>query len=120
VEIRRNIARQVNRILQERHQTLTELSADLDIPRSSLENYAKGTANLRVDSLQMLAERLGMTPAELVSGLPDPSGWTRARSVLSAVQEISSLSPERQETGICAFLQLVSVFTTEKEIIYDE
>lgn len=114
MEIRENIANKVNRILQERNQTIAELSVDIDIPRSSLENYSRGTSNLRADTIELLADKLGLTPAELVSNIADTPEWQQAKTVLHAAHDISGLSPERQETGIHAFLQLVSVFSTEE------
>lgn len=114
MEIRANIANTVNRILRERNKTLAELSADIDIPRSSLENYSKGTSNLRADTIELLAGKLEMTPAELVSNFSDAPEWQQAKTVLSAAHDISGLPLERQESGIQAFLQLVSIFSKEE------
>lgn len=114
MEIRENIANTVNRILQERNKTITELSADIDIPRSSLENYSKGVSNLRADTIELLADKLGLTPAELVSDLSETPEWMQAKMVLFAAHDISGLSPEKQESGIHAFLQLVSIFSAEE------
>ena len=73
MEIQANIAETVRRVMEERGKTLSELSAELDIPLSSMKNYAKGAKNLRADTIDMLAWKLGLTPAELISQLP--SGW---------------------------------------------
>ena len=114
MEIRENIANTVNRILQERNKTLSELSEDIDIPRSSLENYAKGMSNLRADTIELLADKLGLTPAELISNISERPEWQQAKAVLSAAHEIGGLSLEKQESGIQAFLQLVSIFAAEE------
>lgn len=39
MEIRGNIAETVRRVMEERGKTLPELSAELDIPLSSMKNY---------------------------------------------------------------------------------
>ena len=115
MEIRENIANTVNRILQERNKTVSELSAEIDIPRSSLENYSKGTSNLRADTIELLADKLGLTPAELVSNISDDPKWLQAKTVLCAAHDISGLTPEKQESGINAFLQLISIFSNEED-----
>lgn len=114
MEIRENIANTVNRILQERNKTLSELSDEIDIPRSSLENYAKGMSNLRADTIEILADKLGLTPAELISNISEKPEWQQAKAVLLAAHEISGLSMEKQESGIQAFLKLVSIFSEEE------
>ena len=45
-----------------------EFSSELGIPRSTLQGYLKGTSHPRVDSLEELAKKLGISPAKLVSG----------------------------------------------------
>lgn len=111
--IRINIANTVNRILRERNQSLSELSADIDIPRSSLRNYAKGSSNMRADTIEILADKLGITPAELVSGIQSSPEWVQAQSVLLAAQEIGYLPQESQQHCINIFLELVSIFSDE-------
>ena len=90
MEIRANIAETVRRVMEERGKTLPELSAELDIPLSSMKNYAKGAKNLRADTIDMLAWKLGLTPAELISQLP--SGWAEAEVTVQAARAFGDLS----------------------------
>lgn len=109
MEIRGNIAETVRRVMEERGKTLSELSAELDIPLSSMKNYAKGAKNLRADTIDMLAWKLGLTPAELISQLP--SGWAEAETAVRAVQAFGNLTLEKQSQGIELFLKLVDLFS---------
>ena len=109
MEIRANIAETVRRIMEERGKTLSELSAELDIPLSSMKNYAKGAKNLRADTIDMLAWKLGLTPAELISQLP--SGWAEAETAVRAAQAFGNLTLEKQSQGIELFLKLVDLFS---------
>lgn len=109
MEIRGNIAETVRRVMEERGKTLPELSAELDIPLSSMKNYAKGAKNLRADTIDMLAWKLGLTPAELISQLP--SGWAEAETAVRAAQAFGNLTLEKQSQGIGLFLKLVDLFS---------
>ena len=109
MEIRANIAEAVRRVMEERGKTLSELSAELDIPLSSMKNYAKGAKNLRADTIDMLAWKLGLTPAELISQLP--SGWAEAETAVRAAQAFGNLTLEKQSQGIELFLKLVDLFS---------
>ena len=109
MEIRAKIAETVRRVMEERGKTLSELSAELDIPLSSMKNYAKGAKNLRADTIDMLAWKLGLTPAELISQLP--SGWAEAETAVRAAQAFGNLTLEKQSQGIELFLKLVDLFS---------
>ena len=88
MEIRANIAETVRRVMEERGKTLSELSAELDISLSSMKNYAKGAKNLRADTIDMLAWKLGLTPAELISQLP--SGWADAETAVRVARHLAT------------------------------
>ena len=109
MEIRANIAETVRRVMEERGKTLPERSDELDIPLSSMKNYAKGAKNLRADTIDMLAWKLGLTPAELISQLP--SGWAEAETAVRAAQAFGNLTLEKQSQGIELFLKLVDLFS---------
>lgn len=109
MEIQANIAETVRRVMEERGKTLSELSAELDIPLSSMKNYAKGAKNLRADTIDMLAWKLGLAPAELISQLP--SGWAEAETAVRAAQAFGNLTLEKQSQGIELFLKLVDLFS---------
>ena len=93
----------------ERGKTLSELSAELDIPLSSMKNYAKGSKNLRADTIEILAGKFGITPAELISQLP--SGWAEAEVTVQAARAFGDLTQEKQSRGMELFLELVHLFS---------
>ncbi len=113
MEIRANIAETVRRVMEERGKTLSELSTELDVPLSSMKNYANGTKNLRADTIEMLAGKFGITPAELISQFP--AGLAEAEIAVRAAQVFSALPLEKQSQGIELFLKLVDLFYQEAE-----
>ena len=88
--------------------TLREVARELDIPWASLEGYANGRANPRADTLEVLAEKLGVPITELVSG--SPPGWEQAETIVRAAVAVGSLPPEHHEECVELFLKLVALF----------
>ncbi len=109
MEIRTNIAKNLNNLMRESGRSLAELSREWDIPLSSMKTYANGSANLRADTIELLAAHVGMPPAELISCLPD--GWAQAKIVLQASRLFGGLSSDRRSEGITLFLQLTALFS---------
>ena len=68
MQIEKNIAATLRRRMDEAGKTKLEFSRDLGIPRSTLQGYLRGEKGLRSDSIEELAKRLGMSPAQLISG----------------------------------------------------
>ena len=68
MKIEKNISATLKKEMERRGRTLMEFSSELGIPRSTLQGYLKGTSHPRVDSLEELAKKLGISPAKLVSG----------------------------------------------------
>ena len=69
-----------------------EFAEELGIPRTTLAGYLKGTSHPRADSLEYLAEKLGISLAELVSGDEYPPN--RGISCLEPVLlEMAALHP---------------------------
>ena len=68
LKIQENIAATLKAKMEENHETLAEFSQRLGIARSSLQEYLKENSNPRADTIELLADKLAMTPAELISG----------------------------------------------------
>ena len=68
MNIEKNIAAMLNAARSARNENLTAFSAYLGIPVSTLQGYLKGTSSPRADTLELLAEKLGVAPADLVAG----------------------------------------------------
>lgn len=89
--------------------SISELSEELGIPTSSVQCYLKGASDLRATTIEILAGKMNVPLAEMVSG-PAPD-WERAETILRAAREFSSLPSEKQKQGVQLFLELVALFT---------
>lgn len=69
MDIQKNIAAAMRAAMEESQLSLTEFSKELGIGKSSLQAYLNCQQNMRLDTIELIAERMGITPAELVSGI---------------------------------------------------
>lgn len=68
MQIEKNIAAMLQSKMKETGKTKLEFSKELGIPRSTLQGYLKGDKCLRSDSIEEIAKRLDLSPAQLISG----------------------------------------------------
>lgn len=92
MEIKETISATLKREMDKRGLNFMEFSTELGIPRTTLQGYLKGTSSPRADTLEELAKKLGISPAELVAGkeYPDSMGISCLDPVLL---ELPSLHP---------------------------
>lgn len=68
MKIEKNIMATLKREMDKRGVNYAELAAEIDVPRTTLQGYLNGTSHPRSDSMENLADKLGISVAELVSG----------------------------------------------------
>ena len=71
--------------------------------------YAKGAKNLRANTIEIPAEKFGITPAELISQLP--SGCVETKTVVWAARAFGGLSVGERSQGVELLLKLVDLFS---------
>ena len=113
-QIEKNIAAILQTRLKGSGKTKLKLSEELGIPRSTLQGYLKGNADLRSDSIEELAKCLGLTPAQLVSG-PEYVQEYCASHLDSLTAEIQSLHPQAQALAKEAVSLLNAAFRISAE-----
>lgn len=89
--IEKNIIATLKREMDKRGVNYVGLSAEIGIPRTTLHGYLKGTSHPRSDSLEELAEKLGIFIAELVSG--DEYSHTGISCLDQVFYELPTLHP---------------------------
>ncbi len=105
--IEKNIAATLKETMRKREQTMAEFSEALDIPRTTLQGYLSGTSCPRADSIEYLADRLGIPVAALVSG---PGGLDGVACLEPLALEIRALHPRAQTVAEHAAALLRSAF----------
>ena len=87
MQIEKNIAAMLQSKMKETGKTKLEFSKELGIPRSTLQGYLKGDKCLRSDSIEEIAKRLDLSPAQLISG-PEPCAGLRVLSPVHALRDL--------------------------------
>ena len=105
--ISKNIAAFLQRYREANHLSIAELSAELGIAKTAIVKYLNGDGNPRSDTVEMIAEKCGVSPAEMVSA--QPPGWERAEMVGRAARIFGDLPPEQRDRAVSLFLALADI-----------
>lgn len=109
MSINKNISDFIRRYKEEHQMSISEMSKELGIPKSSVQLYLNGESNPRVDTLELLAERCEVSAAQIISA-PAP-GWERAEIVERTARLFGDLPLEQRERIIPLFLALVDILS---------
>lgn len=105
--INQNIAAFLRQYKEQRHLSIAELSAELGIAKSAAVDYLNGDSNPRADTVDMIAEKCGVSATEMISA--QPPGWERTEIVERAARIFGDLPPERRDRAVPLFLALVDI-----------
>lgn len=110
--VNENIADFIKRYKEAHRLSIAELSAELGIAKSALAGYLSGECNPRADTLELLAEKCGVSVAEMISARPRE--WEQAEMVERAARLFSDLPPERRDRAIRLFLSLIDTLSENR------
>lgn len=105
--IKKNIAAFLQRYRAENHLSIAELSIELGIAKSATVEYLNGDGNPRADTVDMIAEKCGVSATEVISA--QPPGWERTEIVERAARILGDLPPEQRDRAVSLFLALVDI-----------
>lgn len=105
--ISENIAGFLRRYREEHHFSIAELSDELGIAKSAVVDYLSGEGNPRANTVDLIAEKCGVSATEVISARPP--GWERAEIIGQAARVFSGLPPERRDRAVSLFLALVDI-----------
>ena len=75
--------------MEKRNKSLTEFSEELGISRTALYEYLRGRGNPSVETLEHIAEKLGVSPAVLMTGLFDLDRREITLLLLDTIHEVA-------------------------------
>ena len=119
MKIRENITATLEKEMSKRGVSCVGLSAAIDFPRTTLQGYLKGTSHPRADSIEELADKLGLSVTELISGeeCPTPTGSSGLDQISS---EILALHPLVLPVAQQALSLLEVIFQMSEELYATE
>ena len=109
--ISKNLADSIRRDKLERDLSVAELAEELHLAVSTTQEYLNGNCNPRADTLELLAERMGMPVATLISS--PPSGMEQAANMVQTAKALAVLPPDKREKGARLLLELAGLFAGE-------
>lgn len=94
MNIQKNIAATLKAAMAERNLTLVEFAEEIGIARTSLQGYLREESNPRADTIELLSQRLNISPSALISG---PDAYLPAQEELSEDEVHPLLVPLLQQ-----------------------
>ena len=74
MNIQKNIAATLKSAMKKKDMTLVEFAEEIGIAKSTLQGYLKEDANPRADTIELLSQRLNITPTKLIGDPEEVSG----------------------------------------------
>lgn len=109
-----NMADMLRALKESRGKTMEDLSEELGIAQSSLQDYLKGAGNPTVKMVEHMAEKLGISPIALVSGKMEPEQYQIVLLMADTVQAVSNLPQPKRLKFAELFLELVQLWEEDK------
>ncbi|MDD3193711.1 MAG: helix-turn-helix transcriptional regulator [Oscillospiraceae bacterium] len=107
MDIQRNMAAVIRALKEESGKSLNEFSAELEISRSTLQEYLSGGGNPNAATIEHLARKLGVDTSVLVSGAFSQGQLDILLKLLGTLQLLSELTPERRRRFAELLLEMV-------------
>lgn len=111
--IQKNMALVIRTYKERKKLSTADLSDQLEVSRSTLQEYLNETGNPRADTIDHIAEKLGMDSAVLVTGVFDQSQLRIIMLFLDTINEVSKLSKKQKHRFSQLFLEMISLWNSE-------
>ena len=108
--IQKNMALIIRAYKERKRLSTADLSDQLEVSRSTLQDYLNETGNPRADTIDHIAEKLNLDPAVLVTGVFDQSQLRIIMLFLDTIDAISILSSARRNRFSQLFLEMISLW----------
>lgn len=107
------IAATIRAVMKQRRKSLSAFSEEIGISKTSLHNYIHGRGNPSVATLEHIAEKLGVSPAALMTGLLDLDQREITLLLLDTIQGVAELPEEKRLRFAELFLEMVKLWNEE-------
>lgn len=108
--IQQNMADMMRAIRKQRRKSMVEFSEDLEVSTSTLQDYLKGKGNPTIKMVERLAQKMGVDPIALMSGVAKPEQYQIVLLLLDTIQELSRLSQCKRVRFAKLFWEMVELW----------
>lgn len=111
--IQKNMANTLRLYMDEHGKTLMEFADELQIARSSLQQYIKGKGNPSIRTVEQMAQKMDLDPVILLTGMLDLDKQEIASDLLTILHKVSVLSKEKQLHFVGLFLEMLQLWSED-------
>lgn len=121
--IGKNIAARMLQYKLDHGLSTVELAEEMHLAVSTTQEYLNGNGNPRTDTLEMIAQRMGISVIQLISPSspvqaqpplprpPQPASLRQTRAAAHFAKELAQLPPDKREKGIRLFLEMIELWS---------
>ena len=113
VGMQQNMSNVIRTLKELNKKSMSEFAEELEISRSTLQEYLSGTGNPRLSTVEHLAKKLQINPIFLVSGLYENQQLEVILLLLNAIEPVAMLSKEKKERMAELIMEIVSLWEDE-------
>ena len=113
MEIRKNLSAIIRIRMKESGKSLTEFSEELEISRSTLQDYLAGKGNPNVATIEHLAKKLNVDASLLVSGAISEDQFEILLPMLNTLELLSRLSPDKRRQFAKLLLDMIALWDVD-------
>ena len=113
MEVQQNMANVIRLIMETRNMSMDDFSEELEISRSTLQEYLKGKGNPSIKTIIHLSQKLEIEPAVLLTGMTEVEARNVVRPLLNAVRSISELNNDKKLRLAELFWEMVRLWADE-------
>ena len=109
VILQQNLSAAINAVQAQRQQSVSALSKELRITKSSLQDILEGTGNPQIGTVERMANQLHVDPLTLLFCTHQTDPAQRGLLLLQHIREISSLPQTQQNQLAELFCQIIAL-----------
>lgn len=105
-----NMAVIIRMIMDRQNKSMREFADELGISLNTLQNYLKGKGNPNLKTVELLARKLEVEPAVLLTGSFEPEQQTAIYFMLDSMGTLSKLKEEKRVRSVELLLEIVRLW----------
>lgn len=112
--IQQNMGEVIGLLKKERGKSLAEFATELEISRSTLQEYIKGEGNPNLEMVEHLSQKLGIDPIALLTGVFEPTQQKIILLLLDTVRQVTPLPEAKRLRFAELFQEMLQLWEEEQ------
>ncbi len=108
--MQQNVARMMREFKEQRQVSLEEFSKELEISRSTLQDYLSGKGNPSVRTLDHIARKLDVDPLILVSGTFQPTQVNIVMMLFRTTKQVVAMPAEKRHELVTLIVRIAAIW----------